>query len=430
MNLAKLKIIIAREFMSRAKTKAFLLSTILTPLFIVAVTVVPILITAWDGDDEKVNVYAVVDDSGIFADRLIQNYPERYFNANDMILDSLKKDVMAENIAGIVVLNQAVYDGDVEPEVIYTTGGISVLGDVRREINKVWVDAHLEAENLSPHLQELIRKRIELKTSKLTETGTTKEENQFAAFGLAYVMAFTIYMALFGYGAIIMRSVLEEKTSRIVEVIISSVKPIELMMGKVLGVGMLGLVQLVFWMVLYSGITIIAAPLYLLILGKSGGAMMTQMPAEAPQMPFVLPELEISYIVLFLVYYLLGYIMYSSLFAAVGSAADAESDVQQFMFPIMIFIIIPMILLSKVATDPNSTFAIITSLVPLFSPILMVTRLGVTAVPWWEVGLSIVLMVGMIFLLLWIAARIYRVGILMYGKKPSYKELAKWIMYK
>ena len=122
--------------------------------------------------------------------------------------------------------------------------------------------------------------------------------------------------------------------------------------------------------------------------------------------------------------------MYSSLFAAVGSAADAESDVQHFMFPIMIFIIIPMILLSKVATEPNSVFAIASSIFPLFSPILMVTRLGVTNVPWWEVTLSIVLMLAMTFFLIWIAARIYRVGILMYGKKPTYKELAKWIMYK
>ncbi len=430
MNLHKLRIIIMREFMSRAKTKSFLLSTLLTPLFIVAITIVPIIITAWDDTEEKVKVYAVIDDSGKFVNRLVSNYPERYVDAMGSNLDSLKADVFAENLAGIVLLNDDVYQGTAEPELIYTTGGLSVFGDVRREINKVWLDAHLDAENLSPALQELVNKRIELKTSKLSETGSTKEENQFAAFGLAYVMAFTIYMALFGYGAIIMRSVLEEKTSRIVEVIISSVKPIELMFGKVIGVGMLGLVQLVFWMVLYSGITIIAAPLYLMISGKGGAEMMASVPAEAPQMPFVLPELEISYIILFLVYYLLGYVMYSSLFAAVGSAADAESDVQQFMFPIMIFIIIPMILLSKVATDPNSTFSIVSSLFPMFSPILMVTRLGVTNVPWWEVGLSIVLMLGMTFLLLWIAARIYRIGILMYGKKPSYKELAKWIMYK
>lgn len=428
MNLTKLKIIIAREFMSRAKTKAFLLSTLLTPLFIIGITIIPILITTWDSEDE-VKSYAVIDSTGRFINSLTQGAPEKYFDATNQSVDDLKELVKSEAIAGIIILNDEVYNGNADPELIYQTGGISVFGDIRKELNKVWVESHLRAENLSPEIQKLLNTRLSIKTSKLTESGSTKEENQFASFGLAYVMAFTIYMALFGYGAIIMRSVLEEKTSRIVEIIISSVKPIELMIGKVLGVGMLGLVQLLTWVVMYTGISAVAAPLYLMFAGKQMAQTAASMPTEAA-VPFTLPELGLGYIVLFLIYYLLGYIMYSSLFAAVGSAADAESDVQHFMFPIMIFIIIPMILLSKVATEPNSFFAVVSSIFPLFSPILMVTRLGVTNVPWWEVTLSIVLMLAMTFFLIWIAARIYRVGILMYGKKPTYKELAKWIMYK
>ncbi len=428
MNLTKLKIIIAREFMSRAKTKTFLLSTLLTPLFIIGITIIPILITTWDSEEE-VKSYAVIDSTGRLIHSLTQSSPKKYFDATLQSLDELKELVKSEAIAGIIILDNDVYNGNTDPELIYQTGGISVFGDIRKELNKVWIESHLRAENLSPEIQELLNKRLNIKTSKLTESGSTKEENQFASFGLAYVMAFTIYMALFGYGAIIMRSVLEEKTSRIVEIIISSVKPIELMIGKVLGVGMLGLVQLITWVVMYTGISAIAAPLYLLFAGKQMAETVASIPAEAA-VPFTLPELGFGYILLFLIYYLLGYIMYSSLFAAVGSAADAESDVQHFMFPIMIFIIIPMILLSKVATEPNSVFAIASSIFPLFSPILMVTRLGVTNVPWWEVTLSIVLMLAMTFFLIWIAARIYRVGILMYGKKPTYKELAKWIMYK
>lgn len=431
MNLRKLRLIIAREFLSRAKTKAFLLSTILTPIFIIGITLVPILITVWDSGDEKVDSYAVIDSSNKFVDKLISNYPEKYFKASFDELDSLKSLMFAEQISGIVLLDDEVYSTTKDPELIYLSGGLSVFGDIRKEVNKVWLDAHLEAENLSPNLQTLIKTRIELKTSKLSESGDTKEENQFAAFGLAYVMAFTIYMALFGYGAIIMRSVLEEKTSRIVEIIISSVKPIELMLGKVLGVGLLGLTQLVSWIVMYTGITIIAAPIYLFFAGKQTATLASSVPSEAvTTMPFTFPELGFGYVVLFLVYYLLGYIMYSSLFAAVGSAVDAESDVQQFMMPIMIFIILPMVFLSKVATEPNSVFAVVTSIFPMFSPILMVTRIGVTSVPWWEVALSIALMIVMTGLLLWVAARIYRIGILMYGKKPSYKEIMKWVFYK
>jgi ABC-2 type transport system permease protein len=428
MNLTKLKIIIAREFMSRAKTKTFLLSTLLTPLFIIGITIIPIVITNWDSEEE-IKSYAIIDSTGRFVNSLSQSSPEKYFDATNQSIDDLKELVKSEAIAGIIILDNEVYNGNTDPELIYKNGGISVFSDIRKELNKVWIESHLRAENLSPEIQQLLNTRLDIKTSKLTESGSTKEENQFASFGLAYVMAFTIYMALFGYGAIIMRSVLEEKTSRIVEIIISSVKPIELMIGKVLGVGMLGLVQLVTWVLMYTGISIVAAPIYLLFAGKQIAQTAASMPAQT-SMPFTLPELELSYIILFLTYYLLGYIMYSSLFAAVGSAADAESDVQHFMFPIMIFIIIPMILLSKVATDPNSFFSVVTSIFPLFSPILMVTRLGVTNVPWWEVALSIVLMIGMIFFLIWMAARIYRVGILMYGKKPTYKELAKWIMYK
>jgi len=260
---------------------------------------------------------------------------------------------------------------------------------------------------------------------KITETGDETTDT-LSMFIVGYVMCFIIYGAMFGYGAIIMRSVIEEKTSRIIEVITSSARPFELLMGKVLGVGAVGLTQFSIWAVSSSAI-MAGAGLFLArdmdTMAAAGSA------AAATDAPFAMPEIGMGLWIGFVFFFLMGYLIYSALFAAVGSAADNETDTQQLMLPISLPIIIPMMLIGPVSSDPNSTLAVVSSLIPFFTPMLMPLRIAMTDVPLWQLGGSIVLMAGTFTGLIWLSARIYRVGILMYGKKASFKEMAKWIRY-
>jgi ABC-2 type transport system permease protein len=280
-------------------------------------------------------------------------------------------------------------------------------------------------------VQEILAIRTQLVTRKLTEQGEETQDT-LALFMIGYIMCFVIYGAMFGYGAIIMRSVIEEKTSRIIEVITSSVKPFELLMGKVLGVGALGLTQFLIWSVSASGLLALAVPVTALVLGDSATVPVNSVNAQTAatsELPFEIPTIGAELWITFILFFLLGYLMYSALFAAVGSAVDSESDTQQLMLPIMLPIILPMLFLGRVAQDPDSSFSVITSIIPFFSPMLMPVRVAMTDVPTWEYFSAIALMTGTFIGLIWVSSRIYRVGILMYGKKASFKEMAKWIRY-
>jgi len=223
---------------------------------------------------------------------------------------------------------------------------------------------------------------------------------------------------------VIMRGVLEEKTNRIVEIVISSVKPVELMIGKVLGVGFVGLTQFVVWALIFSSIAFFSAPL-IAFFTSTGASSAT----AAASSSVTIPTIEFSVWIYFILYYLVGYLMYAALFAAIGSAVDSETETQQLMSPVIVFMIIPMILLGKVASDPMAPISVITSYIPLFSPVLMMTRIMVADIPFWEIALSFLLMIATAALFIWVGAKIYRVGILMYGKKASFKEIIKWMRY-
>ena len=307
---------------------------------------------------------------------------------------------------------------------------MGLIAEIRSDIRMVLQNERLDRAEVGEVVQEILAMRQQLLTRKLTAEGEETQDT-LALFMIGYIMCFIIYGAMFGYGAIIMRSVIEEKTNRIIEVITSSVKPFELLMGKVLGVGALGLTQFIIWSVSASGLLAIAAPITALLIGNNTTAIdasgaAAQATSEIPfEIPTIGPELWIT----FILFFLLGYLIYSALFASVGSAVDSESDTQQLMLPIMVPIILPMLFLGRVAQDPNSTFSIITSMIPFFAPMLMPVRVAMTDVPAWEYITAVILMTGTFVGLIWLSSRIYRVGILMYGKKASFKEMAKWIRY-
>jgi ABC-2 type transport system permease protein len=429
MNTEKLFLIFKREYLTRIRTKSFIISTILAPVAIILLIAIPIILQITDS--EKTQIIGIKDEVGTVLPRLIDLNSERYVPTPPVTMDSLRSLVLAGSIDGFIEITEEHLTSNKDIELLYIgSGGMGLIAEIRSDIRMVLQNERLNRAEVGEVVQEILAMRQQLLTRKLTAEGEETQDT-LALFMIGYIMCFIIYGAMFGYGAIIMRSVIEEKTNRIIEVITSSVKPFELLMGKVLGVGALGLTQFIIWSVSASGLLAIAAPITALLIGNNTTAIdasgtAAQATSEIPfEIPTIGPELWIT----FILFFLLGYLIYSALFASVGSAVDSESDTQQLMLPIMVPIILPMLFLGRVAQDPNSTFSIITSMIPFFAPMLMPVRVAMTDVPAWEYITAVILMTGTFVGLIWLSSRIYRVGILMYGKKASFKEMAKWIRY-
>ena len=424
MSFDKILIILRREYLTRVRTKAFIISTILAPVFILALIGIPILLSFMETD--RPNRIGVQDETGTLVGRFMEIDSTRYQPLADEPIDTLRAMVLGGRIDGYILLNESHISGDADIEFLSGgKGGLSLMSDIRNDIRTVIRDERLDRANVSDTVKEIMADRPSVVSRKITETGDETTDT-LGMFIVGYVMCFIIYGAMFGYGAIIMRSVIEEKTSRIIEIITSSARPFELLMGKVLGVGAVGLTQFSIWAVSSSAIMAGAG----LFMARDMSPMSTAgATAAATEAPFVMPEIGMGLWVAFVFFFLMGYLIYSALFAAVGSAADNETDTQQLMLPITLPIIIPMMLIGPVSSDPNSTLAVVSSLIPFFTPMLMPLRIAMTDVPLWHLGSSVVLMAGTFTGLIWLSARIYRVGILMYGKKASFKEMAKWIRY-
>ena len=307
---------------------------------------------------------------------------------------------------------------------------LSVSNEIQRQLEEIIEIKNLKKAGINPRIIQNAKAEIEIITKLVGEDGTNTKSNSEASMGIGFITGVLVYMFIFMYGTMVMRGVIEEKTSRIVEIIISSVKPFQLMMGKILGVALIGLTQFTLWILLTVIISSIAELTFL-----SGNSIENEITANNGQ-SIILAQLAsiTSGINLFLVffsfvfYFLAGYLMYSSLFAAVGSAVDTESDTQQFILPITIPLILSFILIQPIMESPDGILAFWMSIIPFTSPVIMMVRIPF-GVPGWELLLSMVLLIGTFIASTWIAGRIYRTGILMYGKKASYKELWKWISY-
>lgn len=431
MDFGKIFLVLKREYITRVRTKSFILSTLITPLAFVAFLAIVVIVTVSDGEVTK--TVGVVDDTGVLYERLESIDNQRYQNVSDVEIDSIRASVLAGDIDGYVVLTEAFIEQSESPTLIYGgSGGLNFIRSVEDHLREVVRDEQLSRSNVSAEIREIFETRPQLKSLKLTEQG---EEEDNAVFGAAFgfILGLLIFIGLFGYGAVLMRGVIEEKTSRIVEVIASSVKPIELMLGKLLGILALALTQFGVWIFSYIGLSIVASPLAMIFLD----AQMKNLPPEAAEVAAANPAFDPSSLdqfivdptifIYFFLFFFVGFLIYAGIFAAIGAAVDSEQDTQQFMIPVMIPIFIGYFLNIRVMENPDSTVAVIASLFPLTAPINMISRIAATDVPFWQITLSLLLMIGTFAGIMWIAAKIYRVGILMYGKKPSYKELAKWI---
>ena len=428
MDFNKILLVLKREYLTRVRTKSFILSTLLTPLaFIVMMGIVAYVSIA---DEEIEKTVGIIDETGVLYDNLIEQNSSRYLDVSDLSTDSVKTIVLNGDMDGYIILNEQNINNTTLPTLVYGgSGGISFIQSVESDVRNVLRDERLARSSVSDEVRAIFETQYKIESVKLTEDG---EEEDNAVFGalFGFILGLLIFMGVFGYGAVLMRSVIEEKTNRIVEVIASSVKPIELMMGKLLGVCVLAITQFAIWILAYIGLSIVAAPIAATFLG----AQTANLPDGAKEIsssfdPSKLEAFVVDPIIFiyFIVFFIIGFMIYAAIFAAIGAAVDSEQDTQQFMTPVMVPIMIGYFFNLQIMKNPDSVIAVVSSLIPLTAPINMISRIAATEVPMIQILGSLALMILTFIGLMWLAAKIYRVGILMYGKKPSYKELAKWI---
>ncbi|MDR9416123.1 MAG: ABC transporter permease [Gracilimonas sp.] len=428
MTFQKIWLVLKREYLTRVKSKSFILVTALTPLAFVAFIGIMVFISISDSEVEK--QIGIQDQTGVLVERLIELNQTRYFDVTSEPTDSLRREVLDGKLDGFIVLTDSVIVAGKSPTLVHGgSGGLSFISAIRGDIRDAVREAQLERANVSQEVRDIFETRTGLEAIKLTEEGE-KEDNTLVASALGFILGLMIFFGIFFYGAWLMRSVIEEKTNRVLEVIASSVKPIDLMFGKLFGVLAIALTQFVIWIVLYSGISIAAAP----IAGMIMEAQMSSLPSDAAEAastfdPSTLENfiVEPTIFLYFILFFLLGFLIYSAIFAAIGAAVENEQDSQQFMLPVGLPIFAGYMLNTKVMEAPDSTLSTFVSLFPLTAPINMISRIASTSVPVWQVLLSILLMIFTFLGTMWLAAKIYRVGILMYGKKPTFRELAKWV---
>ena len=413
----KILLIIQREYVTRVRKRAFIIMIFVVPLLILVMGAVITFAAKNSNDLTDAQVVKVIDESGAFAGKFKDEKNLKFETTKQSIAEikpELRKDV---NMSAIEIPVDYTKRDAIK---IYSKKkpGITLTIKIEGQMNAIAVNNGMLKNHIDTALLHSIKSDISLNSIEITDTGDNKT-NLGANISVGIACAILIYLCLFIYGAQVMRGVIEEKTSRIIEVIISSVKPFQLMVGKIIGVGLVGLTQFSAWIILSILATKIAGQAFASPQGGIMGAL-----AVLQTIPFG------SVLMLFLFYFFTGYLLYSALFAAVGSAVDSETETQQFMFPITMPLLFTYLLsVTILFRAPDSTLAIWLSIIPFTAPVAMMLRIPF-GVPDWQLALSMFLMVVSFIFTTYVASRIYRVGILMYGKKASYKELVKWFFYK
>lgn len=429
-NKSKIWTIIKHEYLSKITSRGFIIGTIAAPLGIILIYGIIIVVTIMT-QNETVMKLAILDKTNEIGIELIRRDSTKFY-LTDKNLQELKEEVLEEKIDGFILIpKEFLSSGEIQ---VFTRGGggLGYINLIENNSEDILINKKLNQIGANQDLINLIDKGVKVQTKKVTEEGAKDDYSEIFAI-LGYIMGFVIYGLMFTYGAFVMRGVIEEKANRIVEVLASSVKPFEIMFGKVVGIGAVGLTQVLFWLILIILLFTISGSLVSNFVSpndivNSAGMVQSNPMNTNNNFLNLLTNFSISpwIIVAFIFYFLAGYFIYSTLFAAVGSAVDQEQDAAQLQLPVTLPIIIPILFITNVMSDPNGTLSTILSLIPFFSPILMIARIAAAEVPLWQIGLSIVLLVITFFACLWIAAKIYRIGILMYGKKPTFKDLIKW----
>jgi len=436
--MRKILSVIKREYIQMVRTKGFIIGTVLGPVFMIALIVVPIIVSSVSV--EKQETIGVVDLSNEIFMELDKKLDHKDYRLKDglrrYVLEKLepsagteelrhelrervlKKELSAyiyipEDVLEMGARESAVRESEPEQEKVeyvsdHTTD-FEKLRVLNRALNNVVIEKRLNREGLDPQKVAQYIKRVGMQPIKITKKG--EEEDTGGTFMISYILALIIYMAILIYGQVIMRGVIEEKSSRVVEVVLSSLKPFQLMMGKILGIGAVGLTQFSIWTFFGIGASVYGTSF---------------IPAGAN---FAMPSIPAHVFVYFVIFFILGYFLFGTLYAAIGSLVNSEKEAQQLVMPVTMFLIIPIMLMIFIIRAPNSSLAVFLSFIPFFAPILMFLRITVLIPPFGQIGASIVILILTILLMVWLTAKIYRVGILMYGKRPKLTEIVRWIRY-
>jgi ABC-2 type transport system permease protein len=436
--MGNIGLIIQREFKTRVRKKTFIVLTILGPILSAALFVVPAFLATLPGDDK---IITVLDEPMLLDfDEGKENLKLRYLNPKDFNEELALKFSKKKKDYGFlhIPLSQTIDPDWLASNVkLYREGDVSigVQNYIENRLEKYLQDEKLKASGVDPQIVARTKTNVNLRTIN-TKVGTETTNAAFLKMGIGYVTAFLIYMFVFLYGSQVMRGVIEEKTNRIVEVMVSSVKPIELMLGKILGIALVALLQFSIWVVF--GALLYTASISLFLgdaLNPENISAMGNNPAFnensfAFDLFATLSTINFTLILsTFLFYFIFGYLLYASLFAGLASVVDKESDAGQFTLPVSLPLIIAIVVLIRAVDDPDGSLAFWFSIIPLTSPIIMLARIPF-GVPTWQLILSMTLLLLSFLGAVWAAAKIYRTGILMYGKKPKFSELFKWLTYK
>ncbi|MBI9065808.1 MAG: ABC transporter permease [Salinivirgaceae bacterium] len=442
----KILIIIAREYNTRVRKKSFLIMSIIGPILFAALMILPAYFAQME--DTEVKLIAVADSSHLFINQFPETDYIKFKYLPDADIDKHKSEFFQNDYYALLYVSQVVANSE---NAVHLFSDKSTSLGVQMHISNA-IEKRLERDKLHTYgidegVLEAVKTNINVRSVKLSKSGEEKESNFKIAMIIGYVVGFMIYFTIFFSGSQVMRGVIEEKTSRIIEVIISSVKPFELMMGKILGVGAVALTQFALWIILTIGIYVAAAPLLMPNVADmskdvkienfmdAGSTLSAQQPiedeltSELMTMMGAIDDINFPLIIIcFIFFFFGGFFLYGSMFAAIGSAVDNEADTQQFMIPVSLPMILGMLVMVNIVQNPESPLAFWFSMIPFTSPIVMMARIPF-GVPYTELIASAVILIATFILFTWLAGKIYRTGILMYGKKTSWKEMWKWIRY-
>ena len=433
-------LIIKREFVAKVRNKSFIVMTFLSPLLFVGIAAFVGYLSTMKADTKRV---AIHDETGLFVNEFkalnSKDGEYKYYDLSTIDVQFLKDSITNESYEGLLYIPKLTKQKDLENKIQYISNespSIAFIENLQDIVAKKLTSNNFEKAKLDTLAIQNAQAKVNISLAKASGEQSVKGLNEIKiAIGGAF--GYLIMMFIIIYGNMVMRSVIEEKTNRIVEIIISSVKPFQLMMGKIIGTSLAGLLQFFIWAIL--GLTLMFAASALLGIDASPAAKIPPSVVKAAHQEFAttaqmyikeLWGLPIATILsCFVIYFIGGYFLYSSFYASIGAAVDNETDSQQFLLPIIMPLVLAVYIgFFTVINDPDGTVATVFSMIPLTSPIVMLMRIPF-GVPWWQLVISISLLFGTFFFVVWFAAKIYRVGILMYGKKPTWKELYKWLQY-
>ncbi|MDR0970260.1 MAG: ABC transporter permease [Lentimicrobiaceae bacterium] len=437
----KIGIIIQREYLTRVRKPSFIIMTFLGPILMAGLMLMPALLAIFSSSSKK--SIAVLDETHWFKDKFESDEDYTFVYFENESVDNLKARVQQGIFDGLLYIPMTELSVPSRAEMISKKQlPMSLKRHIQTAMKKEIESEKLHASGIDPDIINSIRSDVSISIVRLDEDGGERETYAEVNYAISFILAIIIYFAIFTFASSVMRGVIEEKTNRIVEVIISSVKPFQLMMGKIIGLGLVGITQFVLWIILtfviYIGFSSLMLPsVDPQTLLASESSLISEQLSTLPEMTdgYLSKVFEIIHsinftniIVCFFIYFIGGYMLYASVFAAIGSAVDNETDSQQFILPFTLPMIAALVVSNLIIDNPDGTVAFWFSIIPFTSPITMLMRLPFD-VPFWELVLSVSLLVATFIFMTWISAKVYRTGVLMYGKKITYKELFKWLRY-